>query len=210
MMTCGWQAVKAAARLRRSARNGQFSSVAGQRGFTLLELVVVVIVVSILFLAALDKMWTLQTTAERATMEYNIGALRSALALQFVARIVRKDEEGIRQLAGSNPMTLLNQIPGNYLGEFAGVDPATLERGNWYFDRRQKMLIYLVKNSHFFRSSLSGPPRVRWLVELDYAVSKPSSGSGPLLDRLEGISLRPMESYVWREEDRFITGKEVP
>lgn len=200
-MTSGWQATKEAAARSRPARNGRFLIVAGQRGFTLLELVVVVIVVSILFLAALNKMWTLQTTAERATMEYNIGALRSALALQFVDRIVRQDEEGIRRLAGSNPMTLLNQIPGNYLGEREGVDPATLESGNWYFDRQHKTLIYLVKNSHFFRSTLSGPPRVRWSVTLDFAAPQPNSGPEPPLDRLEGISLLPLERYVWREEE---------
>lgn len=201
MMTCGRQAAKESATLSRPARNGRFLTVTGQRGFTLLELVVVVIVVSLLFLAALDKMWALQATAERATMEYNIGTLRSALALQFVARIVRKDEEGIRQLAGSNPMMLLNQIPGNYLGELDGVDPATLEQGNWYFDRRQKILIYLVKHSYFFHSTLTGPPRVRWSVQLDFAVPKPDSGPERPLNQLEGISLLPLEKYVWREEE---------
>lgn len=173
----------------------------GQAGFTLLELVVVVIVVCILFLAALDKMWQLQATAERGVMEYNIGALRSALALSFAARLVYRDEEGIRQLAGSNPMALLNQIPGNYLGELDGVDPATLQAGHWYFDQRQKMLIYLVKNSHFFRSDLAGPPRLRWTVRLDYAA--PGRGAGPQAGgpRLEGISLVSQEGYVWREQN---------
>lgn len=200
-MTSGWQTAKEVSALSRPARNGRFLTVAGQGGFTLLELVVVVIVVSLLFLAALDKMWMLQTTAERATMEYNVGALRSALALQFVNRIVRKDEEGIRLLAGSNPMTMLNQVPGNYLGELEGVDPTTLEGGNWYFDRRQKVLVYLVRNSHFFRSTLTGPPRVRWSVELDFAAPDRSGGSGEAGEQLQGISLLPLERYVWREEE---------
>lgn len=184
--------------LNRRSRNGKRP---GEKGFTLLELVVVVIVVSLLFLAGLNKMWTLQTTAERATMEYNVGVLRSALALQFVARMVRKDEEGILQLAGSNPMDFLNQRPGNYLGEFDGIDPATLESGNWYFDRQQKILVYLVKNRQFFHSVLSGPPRVRWSVRLDFTAPKSGSGPEPPLDRLEGISLLPLEVYVWREEE---------
>jgi hypothetical protein len=98
-------------------------------------------------------------------------------------------------------MTLLNQRPGNYLGELEGADPATLERGNWYFDRQKKVLVYLVKHRQFFHSSLSGPPRVRWSVEIDYAVPKLSSGPGPPLDRLEGVSLKLLEGYVWREED---------
>ena len=181
----------------RLRRSGRVSSAAGHGGYTLLELIVVVVIVCLLLLAALDKMWELQTTAERATMEYNVGALRSALALQFVARIVRHDEEGIAQLAGINPMLLLNQVPGNYLGEFDGVDPTTLEVGNWYFDQRQKMLVYLVRNSHFFRSTLAGPARVQWVVRLDlggdgFAVGK---------QKVEGISLVPQEGYVWREKD---------
>lgn len=187
--------------LRWHPRNSRLFTVSGQGGFTLLELVVVVIVVSVLFLAALNKVWSLQTTVERTTMDYNIGALRSALALQFVAMIVRKDEEGIRQLAGSNPMTLLNQRPGNYLGEFTGVDPASLESGHWYFDRQQKVLTYLVKNRQFFQSVLSGPPRVRWSVRLDVATPDSSISSGLALDQLEGLSLVPMEGYVWREEE---------
>lgn len=180
-------------------RNGL--SCSGQGGFTFLELVVVVIVVSILFLAALDKMWTLQTTVERTTMEYNLGTMRSALALQFVDRIVRKDEAGIRQLAGSNPMSFLNQRPGNYLGEFDGADPSTLERGNWYFDRQQKVLVYLVNNQQFFHSVLSGPPRVRWFVKLDGAASGSGPQPEPPLEQLEGISLVPLEVYVWREKE---------
>ena len=144
---------------------------------------------------------SLQTTVERTTMEYNIGTMRSALALQFVDRIVRKDEAGIRQLAGSNPMSFLNQRPGNYLGEFEGVDPTTLERGNWYFDRQQKILVYLVKNQQFFHSVLAGAPRVRWSVQPDYATSGPGPQPEPPLDQLEGISLVPLEVYVWREKE---------
>lgn len=182
-------------------RNALPCQLSGQRGFTLLELIVVVCVVCALFLTALNKTWELQTTAERATMEYNVGALRSALALQFVAKIVQQDEEGIAQLAGINPMVLLNQVPGNYLGEFDGVDPTTLKVGNWYFDQRQKMLVYLVRNSHFFRSPLSGPPRVRWSVRLDFAAPGGSAASGSAKDHLEGISLVPQEGYFWREKE---------
>lgn len=183
--------------LRRPRRPGRFSSAAGQSGYTLLELVVVVVIVCLLFLVALDKMWELQTTAERATMEYNVGALRSALALQFVARIVRQEEEGMMALAGSNPMTFLNQVPANYLGELDNVDPVTLERGNWYFDKRQKLLVYLVRNSHFFRSTLAGPARVQWAVRLDLGGDGFAIGK----QKVEGISLVSQESYIWREKD---------
>jgi len=182
-------------------RRRRIGQLCNEKGYTLLELVVVVIIVCILFLVALDKLWELQTTAERATMEYNVGALRSALALQFVDRIVHGDEEGIRALAGSNPMTMLNQIPGNYLGEFENIDPATLESGNWYFDKRQKLLVYLVRNSHFFRSSLSGPARVRWSVHLDIATRSRNDGSGAVVEKLEGISLVPQDLYVWRVKE---------
>jgi general secretion pathway protein G len=176
---------------------------ADRRGFTLLELVVVVIIVCILILVAMAKMWDLQASAERATMAYNVGALRSALALHFAAAVVGNDTEGLGSLTGSNPMALLNQRPGNYLGEFEGVDPATLEAGNWYFDRRQKMLIYLIGNDHFFHSPLAGPPRVRWAVRLDFADQNGNGAYEPQVDQLEGVSLVPAEEYQWRRGDKI-------
>lgn len=164
-------------------------------------MVVVVILVCILVLTALNRLWELRTTVERATMEYQVGALRSALAMHFAALIVDADQQGLQRLPGSNPMQLLNQRPGNYLGEFDGVDPDTLEPGNWYFDRRHRVLVYLVKNAYFFRSARSGAPQVRWAVRLDFADENRSSRYEPRADTLEGISLAPLEAYSWQEQE---------
>lgn len=162
-------------------------------------MVVVVILVCILVLTALNRLWDLRATVERATVEYQVGALRSALAMHFAALIVNADQQGLLQLPGSNPMQLLNQRPGNYLGELDGVDPATLEPGNWYFDRRHRVLVYLVKNAYFFRPFGSAAPQVRWAVHLDFADENRNGRYEPRVDALEGISLAPLEAFSWQE-----------
>ena len=52
------------------------------RGFTLLELVVVICLVAILFTVAANRLWGLQVLAEQAAMDTVVGNLRSALGMK--------------------------------------------------------------------------------------------------------------------------------
>jgi len=169
----------------------------GQGGFTLLELIVVVGIVAILFTVGLNKYFELLVDVERATMESNIGALRSAVAMQVARKIVRDELLSLSDLAETNPMGYLAEKPKNYLGERHNVDPAAVEGGTWYFDTVGNVLTYRVKNTDYFQSGLSGPKRARFKIELVYADHNGSGRFEPNIDALEGLRLAALEPYRW-------------
>ena len=166
-------------------------------GFSLLEMVIVIVIISVLLVLAISRLLALQVDAERVTMESVAGVLRSAIGMKVAESIVRSKVADLKAYAGSNPMDLLAEVPHNYLGELDGVDPATLEDGNWYFDKRAKTLVYLVRNKGFFTGGLPNPERARFAVRLVYSDKNGNGVFDPGIDEIEGLRLSPMEPYSW-------------
>ncbi len=136
------------------------------QGFTLLELVVVLTVIALLLTVAIDRLWVLQKDAEATAMEQVLGSLRSALGMKVAEDLVNDDVGGLRRLAGSNPMRVLAQRPKNYLGAFNGVNPARIPGGDWYFDRKSRMLVYRVRNRDYFSGGLGSPARAGFTIRI--------------------------------------------
>ncbi len=147
-----------------------------ERGFTLLELVVVIAVIALLLTVAIHRLWALQEEAEATAMEQVLGTLRSALGMKVASDLVNDDVANLRRLAGSNPMRILAQAPKNYLGAFSDVHAAAIRGGHWYFDRRSRMLIYRVRNQDYFSGGLGSPPRAGFMIRV--AQTRPGQGEG--------------------------------
>ncbi len=96
------------------------------RGFSLLELVVVVIAVAILTGVALDRLLPLVGRAQRAAFLDVQRTLQSSLLIAAAERIVSGEAATIPELAAANPMTLLLSPPANYVGALAA--PAAASR----------------------------------------------------------------------------------
>lgn len=172
------------------------------RGFSLLELVIVIVIVSVLLLTAIDRLLTLRFEAERATMHSVVGALRSALYIEFAAAAARGQLHTIETARGSNPMLRLAEKPENYAGEFYGAHPGDFDPGTWYFDTRERALVYLVRFPDQFATSLSGPARARFAVELDYEDLDRNGRFDRGRDPVRGLTLVPLEPFQWKTELR--------
>ena len=166
-------------------------------GFSLLELVVVIVIISVLLVMAISRLLALQIDAERVTMETVAGVLRSSLGMKVAESIVKGKVAELRGFEGSNPMALLAEVPRNYLGELDGVDPAKLEDDNWYYDKRAKTLVYLVRNKGFFTGGLPNPPRARFAVSLVYSDKNGNGAFDAGVDAIEGLRLSVVEPYSW-------------
>lgn len=140
--------------------------VARQRsqGFSLLELTVAVTVMVLLMTALLTRLWFYQREVERLAAEQVVQALRSALQLQLASMMARGRMTEVASLAGQNPMDWLAQKPANYLGAFYSADPAELDTGNWYFDKKEGKLVYLF--SHSDNSDSGEPNQLNFRVKL--------------------------------------------
>lgn len=167
------------------------------RGFTLLELTVVVIIVSFLAVIAIGRLMAIQVDAERVSMETVVGTLRSALGMAVAESIVHHELPHLQALERSNPMERLAQTPKNYLGVLDNPDPASLEDEHWYFDRSTGELVYLVRNRAYFSGGAANPPRAEFVIQLVY---RDRNGNGRYdngIDSIEGLRLAPVKPYRW-------------
>ena len=167
------------------------------RGFSLLELVVVVIAVAILAAAALDRLLPLVGRAQRAAYLRVQGDLQSALLLEAAERITRGEADRLAELAGANPMTLLLKPPANYVGATAWADGAEIPRASWYYDEHEHRLGYRVGRYTRFKAQ-DGPSD---LIELKVAFAyEDRDGDGVFDaagDRFDGLKLEPVHAYDW-------------
>lgn len=167
------------------------------RGFSLIEMVIVIILIGILYVIGADKLLEMRADAERVALENAVGTLQSALNIEAAAYIARDDIQGLYALEGGNPMNRLSKKPKNYLGELPGPDPATIEGGKWYFDTRDGTLVYRVRYGDHFTTALPGPPRARFAVRLDYDDVNGNRVFDKDMEQIQGVRLDALESYAW-------------
>ncbi len=167
---------------------GAFSS-----GFTLFELVVVICLIAIFASVALDRFLRYQEIAERAAMDSTIGSLRSAEALQASARILHGGLASVLELADENPVDWLAAPPPGYQGAFHDPQAAHPPKGSWYFDLRNKELVYRPQRTRYFIPGPDGDDQIRFKV-----IVKVASGTGPGAARsLSELDVRPTAPIRW-------------
>jgi len=113
------------------------------RGFTLLELVLVVVIIGVLLKVAIDRMLPWLDEAERVSVLTVESQLKNTLVMEAAQRIVRGQSASIAQLERSNPMALLLEAPDNYVG-VRRADAGNLPERGWYFDPDSKRLVYRI------------------------------------------------------------------
>ena len=175
-----------------------------QTGFTLLELIVVIIVISILGLFAIDRIWSLRIAAEQVAVTQIIGNIRSALGLEVARLALDRKMSSVAKLDKSNPIPLLAQAPNNYRGVIGGNDYIT-EPGVWYFDNKQKALIYNVIYKENFKTTLTGLPRIRHRIKLIYNDQNNNNRFDVRYDSIGGLDLLPIEKFSWNVNSKNIS-----
>ena len=141
-----------------------FKHLKKQHGFTLFELIVVILLVGVFMSFAIDRMLRIQIDAERVSVQQTIATLKSAVILQVAEMVVNK---GINSIA-------------------------TLENTN--YDSQQDILVYKVKNTKYFASSLPGTSRIRLKVVAIYRNEASHSDNSAV----RGISIKSMDDYFWK------------
>jgi len=161
-------------------------------GLTLIELIVVVCIIALLSVLALDRLRFYQEAAEKAAMEYTVGALKSALQLRAAALLVRGEEKNIGSLARANPVEWLMEPPPGYRGEFRAPQP-DVPRGSWYFDATQKELVYVPNLDGHLERLADGTKRLRFRVRVSFEPAEPDSERKVIA----GMRVEPVTPYVW-------------
>ncbi len=165
-------------------------------GFSLIELIVVIAVLSVLISIFLNRVEYYQELAEKTAMEENVGAIQNALTIQHSKHYVRSNSEDITLLPTENPMKWLQKLPQNYAGEFYDPKPNTITPGNWVFDLKAHELIYVPDRTEHFVAGKDGKKWIRFHIAMQYEQIK-SGGVVGKDKELVGTVFAPTEHISW-------------
>jgi type II secretory pathway pseudopilin PulG len=111
-----------------AGRHGRNRMRSCQKGFTLLEAIIIVVIVGVLGAAAIAKYVSMSKDAEKAACESVIGSLRSALNLYTSKQIA-----DMQPITAHNPFDDLGNIPSNYVGALGDVNDSNCQPGQWAY-----------------------------------------------------------------------------
>jgi len=171
-----------------------------ESGFSLLELILVIVTIGILFTVAVDKLLVLKVEAERTAMNQVLASLRSAMNIQVASHISKNTINQLPKRIHTNPMDWLSEKPSSYIGVLDEPDPADITPGKWYFDSYNKYLVYRISHSKYFKSALKGVKRARFQIKLDYTDVDANGEFNPNIDLIHGLILKSIDKYQWLTE----------
>ena len=163
-----------------------------QRGFTLLELIVVIAVVSILASIVMPKFLRLIRQAEVSSVEGIIGQMRSALSLQMARGLYRGDDLASWASNGSAALYPMQDLLLNPPKTYLGVLETSNRCGCWYDDKNSHELVYILCDDELVLDRVERPARLRWQIH----VIKSALSEGER-ETLLGLVLQPSSPIHW-------------
>ena len=163
-------------------------------GFSLLELVVVIAIISILVAVALDRLLPYMDEAERVAVLRVEGQLRSTLVMEAAQRIVRGQSASISELEGTNPVNFLLEPPKNYVGE---SQPAEAPPRHWFFDATRRRLVYRLGKAFGLDASDEPQEDPAFAVRVAFADRDGSGVFEASRDELYGVRLERVAGANW-------------
>ena len=161
-----------------------------RRGFTLVELVGVIIIASVLAAVALDRLLFYTERAEKAAMDATLAATKMGLQIRLAELIMTNRQMVAPQLERENPMRWLAEPPSGYLGEYS----APPKPGNWYFAADARQLVYVPSGTRYLQLNHEDKKELRFQVRLYYDEIDMAGGK---VRSLAGVSLLPVRPYRW-------------
>ena len=167
------------------------------RGFSLVELVVVVIVVGVMAGFALDRLLPLIGRAERAAFLQVQSQLKSALLLEAAERLTHGESATLPELTGVNPMTLLLEAPANYRGVLDAHSDGRLPRASWFYDATKNRLVYTLGRHTRFAAREGPTDRIELSVALVFDDVDGDGVYNAAADEFGGLRLASVHAYDW-------------
>lgn len=162
-----------------------------QRGFSLLELAVVAVVLSVLLAVLLERLTHYQEAAERARFEATLQGYKTALQIRLAELILERREGEAHRLEVENPTRWLSETPTDYGGSY----PQRPEPGLWYFDESSRELVYVANAARrLVVEPRNGLKQLRFRVNVVY--QEVAAGSRRIRG-VAGIVLQPSVPYRW-------------
>jgi prepilin-type N-terminal cleavage/methylation domain-containing protein len=164
-----------------------------QPGFSLVEFIVVVVVVSIISAILLERVKFYQEHAEKATMEATAAAVQAGMHLRMAGYLAAGRAREVELLTKENPIDWLARKPDNYAGAFDRLGAEGVPEGSWYFDLSDRTLVYRVRYGRAFVSDGDGRKEVHYRARVEYG----RLGTGLDLMGIRTADFSPAHPYEW-------------
>lgn len=156
-----------------------------------LIIAVAIVVSAYLLFHVLDR---LQRTVEKQKVDAIATILRQQLRLKFNELVAQHRNNDAQYFVGANPINWLAQKPKNYAGELFGPKVEKVVPGQWYFDLRDRSVVYLIRNC---KDKTIDRPAVVFYFDLKWAAeSDQISDNRVMRKHLQNIVLEQKTPYV--------------
>lgn len=156
-----------------------------QIGFTLFELLGIILLVSALSLLLYDRFLGYQALAEKTAMEMTVINMRSGLRLRVAELMMGGKLEEIAGLVHENPISWLAAPPSNYIGALQNPEQHAIPANAWYFDTRRHELVYMPGRTGIFTIR---PHATAMRFRVAATIHPPVKG-GSKIPKVEGVTL---------------------
>ena len=169
-----------------------------QRGFSLFELVAVVVVIAILALVLLKFGTDYAEEAEKTAMEQVLSSTRAALHLRVAGMIAHNQYDAIPRLAEQNPMDWMSDKPPIYAGTIYGVAPRELApTRSWYYDSRAKELVYRAQRTRHLLMPRNAENEIRFKIYVEQGTLPGGEEFAKPLRGMRRAEIAAVEPYQW-------------
>lgn len=152
---------------------------------------VAIVVSAYLLFHVLDR---LQRTVEKQKVDATAAILRQQLRLKFNELVAQHRSNDAKYFVGANPINWLAQKPKNYAGELFGPEAEKVAPGQWYFDLRDRSVVYLIRNC---KDKTIERPAVAFSFHLKWAAESDKINDNRVMrKRLQDIVLEQKTPYV--------------
>ncbi len=118
-----------------------FKKMSSPQGFTLIELVVIIIILGILAAVAIPKLFSVTQEAEVSSVDNMVSSLETTLSMYVAKQFLDGNAISVH-----NPFDDLSNVPTNYVGINDPVTPANTPDGHWTYRPTGNWIMYNPKS----------------------------------------------------------------
>ena len=173
-----------------------FEQIRSDRTLSRMELALAISIIAGCLLWFFSRMNYMTAVAEATMLSLTIRNINTGLMGATATHMLRSDYAGLAGMDGGNPVGIAIEPPAGYIGEISGVQPESIEPGQWYFDTDGGWLAYHVVNRDYLADgSESGRVRVR--IGVNYEDVDGNGSFSPGTDAFQGTSAKVLDPLHW-------------